>query len=302
MKPNSANWRETLPIHPAAELLPRMTKEELLELGNDIKANGLISPIVLCGELIDDAAVHKDKYSLLDGISRLDAMDAVGLKFKITAANSKHPTIGIECDFDRNIPEPVIIDGSEVDPYAFVLSANLRRRHLTIEQKHNLIAKVLKAQPEKSNRTIAKQTNVDDKTVAAVRGKLEATAGIPKLTKTVGADGKARTTTRKNKRRDIEDHIAEKKARTAATKDDDAPGLAPHQNDPNYLISQFAEQVRSSGLDIAREVGATHRPMLVARLREVIDEIELEAERWAKEAHQRWEMPDIPIYLWRSAP
>ena len=56
MKPNSANWRETLPIHPAAELLPRMTKEELLELGNDIKANGLISPIVLCGELIDDAA------------------------------------------------------------------------------------------------------------------------------------------------------------------------------------------------------------------------------------------------------
>ena len=42
----------------------------------------------------------------------------------------------------------------------------MHRRHLTAEQKREMIAKVLKAQPEKSNRTIAKQTKVDDKTVA----------------------------------------------------------------------------------------------------------------------------------------
>ena len=191
MKPNSANWRETLPIHPAAELLPRMTKEELLELGNDIKTNGMISPIVLCGELIDDAAVHKEfKYSLLDGISRLDAMDAVGTKFKIPVGNSKRPTIEIEGDFDRNIPEPVITHGSEVDPYAFVLSANLRRRHLTAEQKRELVAKLLKATPEKSNRQIAEAVNVDHKTVASVRAEKQATGEIPRLTKTLGKDGK----------------------------------------------------------------------------------------------------------------
>ena len=41
---------------------------------------------------------------------------------------------------------------AETDPYAYVLSANVHRRHLTAEQKRELIAKVLKAQPEKSNR------------------------------------------------------------------------------------------------------------------------------------------------------
>ena len=46
---------------------------------------------------------------------------------------------------------------SEVDPCEFVLSANVHRRHLTAEQKRELIAKVLKAQPEKSNRQVAEQ-------------------------------------------------------------------------------------------------------------------------------------------------
>jgi predicted RNase H-like nuclease (RuvC/YqgF family) len=55
-----------------------------------------------------------------------------------------------------------------------------------------VIAKLVKAQPEKSNRQIAKQAKVDDKTVGAVRRELESTAEIPQLEKTVGADGKAR--------------------------------------------------------------------------------------------------------------
>jgi hypothetical protein len=97
------------------------------------------------------------------------------------------------------------------------LSANIHRRHLTAEQKRELIAKVLKAQPSKSNRTIAKQAKVDDKTVAVVRGKLEATAEIPQLTKTIGADGKTRTTTpTRKKRRTVDDFVAEKKARRPA--------------------------------------------------------------------------------------
>ena len=50
----------------------------------------------------------------------------------------------------------------------------MHRRHLTAEQKREIVAKVLKAQPEKSNRTIASQTKVDHKTV----GSVSATAGI----------------------------------------------------------------------------------------------------------------------------
>jgi hypothetical protein len=50
----------------------------------------------------------------------------------------------------------------------------------------------LKAKPEASNATVAKQVKADDKTVAKVRRKLESTSEIPKLKKTVGADGKSR--------------------------------------------------------------------------------------------------------------
>ncbi|MFZ2078185.1 MAG: hypothetical protein WAV38_16320, partial [Xanthobacteraceae bacterium] len=46
--------------------------------------------------------------------------------------------------------------------------------------------------PTKSNRQIAATAKVDDKTVGAVREKLESTAEIPQLESTTGADGKTR--------------------------------------------------------------------------------------------------------------
>ena len=101
------------------------------------------------------------------------------------------------------------------------------------------------------------------------------------------------------KRRDVDDYLAEKKMRLAA-KDADAPGLAPHRTDPDHLISQFSAQVRSTGLDIARQIEAGYRSTLIERLHEVADEIALEAERWAKEVHRPEEMPGIPEFLRRS--
>jgi hypothetical protein len=44
---------------------------------------------------------------------------------------------------------------ADVDAYSYVMSANIHRRHLTIEQKRELIGKLLKAQPKQSNRQIA---------------------------------------------------------------------------------------------------------------------------------------------------
>jgi hypothetical protein len=72
------------------------------------------------------------------------------------------------------------------------LSFNIHRRHLTAEQKRELIAKLLKAKPEASNVTVAKQVKADDKTVAKVRRDLESTSEIPRLEKTIGADRRAR--------------------------------------------------------------------------------------------------------------
>src|SRR5215831_18765282 len=43
----SSSWRSTLPIHPAAELFPRMSPDELRALGKDVVKNGLKSPIVM---------------------------------------------------------------------------------------------------------------------------------------------------------------------------------------------------------------------------------------------------------------
>jgi hypothetical protein len=41
------SWRDVLPVHPAADLFPMMTREELIALGEDIKKNGLTSPITI---------------------------------------------------------------------------------------------------------------------------------------------------------------------------------------------------------------------------------------------------------------
>jgi hypothetical protein len=75
---------------------------------------------------------------------------------------------------------------------AYVISKNIHRRHLTPEQKRDLIAKVIAAKPEASDRQIAKQVKADHKTVGAVRKAKEATGEVSPVEKRVGADGKAR--------------------------------------------------------------------------------------------------------------
>src|SRR6516164_11843982 len=174
------SWRDALPIHPAAELFPLMSEPELRELGEDIKKRGgLIDPITF--------VQVGDHFELLDGRNRLDAMDLVDMCIDFKRWGKEGG------DIIRLLP-----DG--MDPYDFVLTANLHRRHLTSEQKRELIDKVLKAKPEASNATVAKQTKTTDKTVAKVRRKLESTSEIPKLEKTVGKDGKARPKTKKTKK------------------------------------------------------------------------------------------------------
>jgi len=63
-----SSWRDNLPIHPAAELLPLMTSEELQTTGADIVKNGLTAPIALW------RADPKSPAQLLDGRNRLDAI------------------------------------------------------------------------------------------------------------------------------------------------------------------------------------------------------------------------------------
>jgi hypothetical protein len=196
-----------------------MSESELRELGEDIKKNGLRSAIVLWspGDQLDKSA----KIFLLDGRNRLDAMELVGLETVTVDKDGKlsenflggrsHTSSGqrvflhlYELSAYLNLALGRRAGGlskekrePDIDPYAFVLSANIHRRHLTAEQKRELIERLLKAQPQSSDRTIAKQTKVDHKTVGKTRSKLEATGEIPQLKKTVGADGKSRSKPKK---------------------------------------------------------------------------------------------------------
>jgi hypothetical protein len=191
------SWRDAIKVHPAADLFPLMSESELRELGEDIKANGLRASIVL----------YKDK--LLDGRNRLDAMELVGIKFGFMAEQTR-PTKNKffylhACDGSGILDgDAAIIDHFDGDPYNFVLSANLHRRHLTSEQKRELIAAVLKARPGESNRKIAKQTKASHVTVGAVRNELESTGQIDQLEKTTGADGKQRKAKKKPSARNLQ--------------------------------------------------------------------------------------------------
>src|SRR5262245_38375677 len=118
-----------LEFHPIADMFPLMEGEGFAALVADIKANGLIEPIVVLDGLI------------LDGRNR----------YRACAAAEIEPTF-----------RPFTGD----DPTSHVLSANLHRRHLTAEQKRNLLVKLVAAQPEKSDRAIADEMKVDKNVVS----------------------------------------------------------------------------------------------------------------------------------------
>lgn len=73
----------------------------------------------------------------------------------------------------------------------FAIRDNLDRRHLTREQKTELIRRFLKNSPDISNNALSKQLGVDDKTVGKVRKEMESGSEIPKVDKRLGADGKS---------------------------------------------------------------------------------------------------------------
>ncbi len=85
-------------VHPVADLFPMLPDDELADLAADIKTNGLLQPLVV-----------KDGV-LIDGRNRLAACETAGV-------------------------EPVFIELNGSDPVAYILSANLARRHMTKGQR-----------------------------------------------------------------------------------------------------------------------------------------------------------------------
>jgi hypothetical protein len=121
-------WRNVLPIHPAADLFPLMSPDELRALGEDIKEHGLRNPCCLAED--EDGRVV-----LFDGRNRLDALELIGEKITLGTLNN-------HVIFER-------FEAAYIDIPERVVSLNIHRRHLTAEQKRELIAKLIKAQPHR---------------------------------------------------------------------------------------------------------------------------------------------------------
>ena len=130
---------EELNYHPLADIFPLIDEAESDMLAEDIAANGLLEPIVLYNGLI------------LDGRNRYRACLKVGIR-----------------------PETVNYEG--IDPAAYVISLNLRRRHLNESQRAMVAAKVEtihQGRPKKDanlhvlRSDVAKMLNVSPRSVAS---------------------------------------------------------------------------------------------------------------------------------------
>jgi hypothetical protein len=191
------SWHDVIAIHPAAELFPLMSPAELRELGENIKKHGLRAPITIVEK--DGVQVHKDMqasdYVLLDGRNRLDAMELVGIPFELVygklgrGSRTKRWDIVLPEDISDLGFNTVRLSAID-DPYDYVLSLNLHRRHLTLEQRRDLVAKVLKAKPELSNRQIAAMTAFSHPFVGKVRNELERTGDVETVSTSIDTRGR----------------------------------------------------------------------------------------------------------------
>ena len=251
-KPKS--WRDLLPVHPAAELFPMMSEEELRALGEDIKKNGLREGVALLdGEL-------------LDGRNRLEAMEAVGIK--LTTGNGQIDWANIPF---RNV--------KGADPIAFVISKNIHRRHLTAKQKREVIAKLLKTTPEKSDRQIAEQTKASPTTIGKVRKELEQAGNVSKLDTRTDAKGRKqqghKPATTKPPIKDPAVVAAADRAEVRAGKrPESASEKKPSASD---LISKFVSDFEARIIDAMKPLNADECAQLIAALRSEINNIESEA-------------------------
>jgi hypothetical protein len=159
--PQAAAGARLTPHHLLTTLIPKLSAGDFAALKKNIAEYGIRDPIWVKEEKI------------IDGRQRHRACKE----------------LGIECPTRELAGDDVL---------SLIASANIHRRHLTRRQKQAVIKKLLRMNPGDSNRSIAKLAGGDGKTVGTLRADLQASAEIPQLTMTVGADGKVRPATAKS--------------------------------------------------------------------------------------------------------
>jgi hypothetical protein len=175
-------WQEP-PVHPAAaNAMPMMSKAELRELARDIETYGLQEPVILWRDNREAAngATGPFPVYLLDGRNRLAALKLI----KITDPTKAKPgnVVFTTVRTLEAVKQVSTLGGktewvTDCDPYAFCVSMNVYRRHLTAAQRRWAIKGRIIANPTASDREIARQTKTDHKTVAAARSEMSVPNG-----------------------------------------------------------------------------------------------------------------------------
>ena len=222
-------WRASLKVHPAADAFPLLSKKELEELAGDIKRNGLKNPIVLWAP--EDGAESQ----LIDGRNRLDALVMIG-RDVVDEKGRLHEEI---------MWEPAI--GG--DPVKLAHSLNVYRRHLTPEQKRELIAAEIKADPSKSDRQIARVVKASPTFVGKVRAEKEATGDVSTV------DTRTDTKGRKQPARKVKAKAKASPKQPAKTKSD-----AEHRTEGNGVDSEASADLMKAKLAALEADEPTPKP------------------------------------------
>ncbi len=145
------SWPERIPHHPLAQLFPMLAESEINELAEDIRQRGQEQPVwILDGRV-------------LDGRNRAEA-----------------------CHRLEIAPWTEEYKGS--DPLGFVLSLNLRRRHLTESQRAMVAAKIIDWEMG-MNQTTASRANVSTRQAAQRMSISERAASAAKRVRDHGVSG-----------------------------------------------------------------------------------------------------------------
>ena len=279
-----------------------MPPDERRVLGEDIRKHGLREPVVLQRQYrrrADGSIANEHDYKLvlLDGISRLDSMEEADFPLVRDGKLDKtlgHAALGLKPLTDGAYAE---LDPG-IDPYDFVVSRNILRRHLNAKQRRELIAKLLKADASKSDRQIGEMIKADHKTVGAVRAEKEATGEISPVEKRVGKDRKARKQPVKKATTAKSPRAAQEKA--TETQETKAARKPKSRDDIGPNSSNEAARLRARNEELERENRSLERENLA--LRNQVEELKQRlANATGKAALPADDGLDIPACLRRSA-
>jgi len=201
------------------------------------------------------------RYELLDGRNRLDAMEAAGL----LANGYKTTNIETMLEYWR---VPATLVQPPTDPRAYVLSANIRRRHLPPEDKDRLIAELIKLNPTRSSRQIAKDAGVSHTKVSEERKKLEQSGDVATGLHVVDTKGRKQPTGRQRTDRRNDDQ--RRKMKSAP------PGGTPSPRKPPSPLAGVYELIVSAEA-YYKSRGAVDESKVVAHVIQAATKEQLEA-------------------------